>query len=220
MIHRILLAVVLCLSAAGAAGAAERRAGEAPAPPASVKSATADDPLLVFGEERKGRGDIPRGELSIRDYTMMILWLGVVLALVVGAAILLRRLMSGKGIAGRGRAVILERVALNPKQAIYLVGVGRRVLVVGASPDRLTALADIHDESEVAKIIEEPTGGGAGGTFDRFLNRAAREAGGARRPEGAEPAGRIRQEIDAIRRKMSSWTGGGASRGDSGEGRS
>ena len=75
-----------------------------------------------------------------------------------------RRLALGSrgGLAPSG-VEVLARNSINPKQSLCLVKLGPRVLLLGLSPNQMTALHTIEDPDEVARRIgaaEEALGEG------------------------------------------------------------
>jgi flagellar biogenesis protein FliO len=84
---------------------------------------------------------------------------------------------------------ILGRRNIDPRNMVYLLQCGERVLVVGASPQGLVTLAEITDPAEVAHLTEtcrqkEAAGGEQG--FGQFLQNV--RSRGAESSETA-PAG-------------------------------
>lgn len=86
------------------------------------------------------------------------------LAAVVGLILLLMwgyRKVNGTALGTLGRArrahllEVVARTPLSPKQSVCLVRVGPRLVVVGASGDRLTALDVITDGTTVAQLLGE-----------------------------------------------------------------
>jgi len=74
---------------------------------------------------------------------------GITLVLAVcGGVVAAARRFSSQGAAGEIRVV--SRVSLSPKHTIYLLRVGRRVLLVGAGPQGAPSL--ISELDELAEI--------------------------------------------------------------------
>jgi flagellar protein FliO/FliZ len=61
--------------------------------------------------------------------------------------------------AGNGRVAVIERAALDPGRAVYVVRVGERVLVVGASEQSLSLLAELRPEELPAPTVQAPARG-------------------------------------------------------------
>jgi flagellar biosynthetic protein FliO len=80
----------------------------------------------------------------------------VVLLVIVGLAALAKRFAPQRlraGLTGAGAIEVLARQYLSPKQSVAMLKVGRRIVLVGMSPDRLTHLETIHDPDEVAELV-------------------------------------------------------------------
>ncbi len=57
---------------------------------------------------------------------------------------------------GEGRVKVLERVSLDPRRSLFLVKLGERVLLLGASEQSLTVLAELRaDELDPAAQTTE-----------------------------------------------------------------
>ncbi|MFC1783654.1 FliO/MopB family protein [Planctomycetota bacterium] len=78
----------------------------------------------------------------------------IVLALIIGGAYLYKRLLLGgrRGTVPAG-VEVLARNSINPKQTLCLVKLGGRLLLLGLSPNQMTALQTIDDPDEVAELI-------------------------------------------------------------------
>ncbi len=102
--------------------------------------------------------------------------LGLVLAVIAGIALLLRRLVPAVRTMNGSAIEVLGRNHLSPKQSLALVRVGRRVLLIGVTAERLNTLCEVDDAEEVADLLvrapsgrrsDQPAG------FDKMLNEAA-----------------------------------------------
>ncbi len=101
--------------------------------------------------------------------------LGVVLAAIAGVALLFRRLVPSVRSAAGGGIEVLARNHLSPKQTLALVRVGRRMVLVGVTPERMTSLCEIDDPQEVSELLgaaskKRPAATDAG--FDLALSEA------------------------------------------------
>jgi flagellar biosynthetic protein FliO len=76
----------------------------------------------------------------------VILKLGIVLALIYGSLLLLRRWRFLSGNAKIRQLQVLETTRLTQKQALHLVRVGERVILIGATDQNLTLLSEIVPE--------------------------------------------------------------------------
>jgi flagellar biogenesis protein FliO len=67
-----------------------------------------------------------------------------------------------------GAIEVLGRNHLSPKQSLTLVRVGRRVVLVGVAPERLSPLCVIDDPQEVAELVGAKEGDLSAGVSRRF----------------------------------------------------
>jgi len=80
----------------------------------------------------------------------IIFKLGFVLLLVYGCLWLLRRWQGAAGRTQQRRLTLLESLRLTPKQALHVVRAGDQVLLIGATDQALTVLAEVHEELAAA----------------------------------------------------------------------
>lgn len=97
-----------------------------------------------------GTGDILPEDSNVPDsFSLMVrmaVSLGVVLLVIWGALVLLRRMTGGSGV-GRGASNIrvLDRSYLAPKRAVYVVQVGNRTLALGVTDTQISPLAELNE---------------------------------------------------------------------------
>jgi flagellar biosynthetic protein FliO len=130
--------------------------------------------------ERRSVGGAWKRE-SAPWYRSGLLSLAAVLVVIAAAAYLIRKLVPSVRMFNGGAIEILGRSHLTPKQSLALVRVGRRVLVIGVSVERLTTLCEIGEAEEVAELLVHSAGRrsgsprGADAPFDELLGEAAVE---------------------------------------------
>jgi len=101
----------------------------------------------------------------------------VVLAIIAGVAIAARRWLPKSSVFGaRGVVEVLGRQYLSSKQSVAVLKVGRRVVVVGMTPERLTHLDTITDADEVADLVGRAASGRPGSLSSAFEREVLREA--------------------------------------------
>ncbi len=135
-----------------------------------------------------------------------LLGTGVVMALLGGTFVLLRKYGRRAGLLGGGGVInVLARRELGQKQEVYLVEVGTRVFLVGSTRDHLATLGEFANPDEVA-VLRSRLPAGRGGSqrlaFRDSLREGLDEA--ASPPEGGGYAA-IAQEIAEIRRTVRAW---------------
>lgn len=86
----------------------------------------------------------------------------------------------GLGSLGNGRIEVLDRATLDARSTVFVVRVGRRVLVVGAGPQSVTTLAELT-EDELPPPRPEPRG-----LAEILLDRARSKPASTRVTEGSE----------------------------------
>lgn len=129
-------------------------------PAANPKSAS-----LRFSQSR---------EASTPWYRSGFVALGVVLAVIAALSLLLKRLVPSVRTMNGETIQILGRNHLSPKQCLTLVRLGQRVILVGATPERLSTLCIVEDPTEVAAILGTAVGKNARRSpFDAALGDAA-----------------------------------------------
>ncbi len=80
--------------------------------------------------------------------------LGVIVLLIFGAALVLRRWQAGGWKASPRQMKVVETVHLSPRRALHLVRIGDRELLIGATDQALTLLSEVEPAQSVQP---EPT---------------------------------------------------------------
>jgi len=110
-------------------------------------------------------------------------WLRTLLALAAVVAVIfvlryLLRRMGASGLPQRHRDVmrVLARSHLTARQQLFLVELGRRLVLVGCGPTGLRTLAEVKDPDEIAEVLAAAESGrtGLGGSFMSILKRRIR----------------------------------------------
>ena len=107
----------------------------------------------VSGDATPGPQAPTAGNTSPGRFELM--WpLLAVLALIGGAVILFRKFVPRSNRLGGGGAIhVLSNHFLASKQSLCLVRLGRRVVLVGVTPERISAVMEISDPVEMAEIV-------------------------------------------------------------------
>lgn len=203
---RACIAVSLLLSG-GIARAAD--------PPVDASKIADDDRVIrrhARADERAAGAAVRKPAGTIRlDPVLPTGWLApVFLVLGLGATLwTLRR--RARGLPGGGRTQMLDvigRVPLSPRQTLYLVRIGRRVVLLGATSDQVRTLIDVHDPVEAAEIVgaaAQARGGSLSSQFTEFLKTAAapfREAEPAAVAAAPRSVDEARGGIDRLRQQV------------------
>jgi len=99
--------------------------------------------------------------------------LAFVIALIYGGMYLLRRWPGGWFTASQKRVSLLETTRLSPRQALHLVQVGNRTLLVGATDQAVTLLAEVAPlvEGEAAPAQAKPVSQAFSYALDQALDQ-------------------------------------------------
>ena len=84
----------------------------------------------------------------------MFLSLGIVLAVMIGIAFVVKRL-GGFGAPVRKSDVridVIAHTALQPKRSLYVVRIGRSLLVLGSAENGLSMMTELHDDELLEKL--------------------------------------------------------------------
>ncbi len=94
------------------------------------------------------------GGLTSLPYGKMLWPLAAVLGTIGLTAWLLRKWAGGNGRLGSSGAItVLSRHYLSSKQSLCLVRLGRRIVLLGVTPEHITAVADLGNSDEAAAIV-------------------------------------------------------------------
>ncbi len=102
--------------------------------------------------------------------------LGVILGIIGLITWAVRRWMPrSTGLGGGGLITILARHHLSPKQSLCLIRLGRRVLLIGVTPEAIQAVAEIDREDEAAALIAAAERGKPGSFSSVFARLSERD---------------------------------------------
>jgi flagellar protein FliO/FliZ len=116
--------------------------------------------------------------LSIGSLVQLTLSLALIVGLIVGLSWLLKRLRVA-GPRSNGAMVILDQLAVSPRDRIVLVGIGAAQVLVGVGAGGVVALAPL-DHPLLAAPSDGPAPAGAAGSFaEKMRELLARQGRGA-----------------------------------------
>jgi len=124
---------------------------------------------------------------SVPWYRSGLMSLVFVLGAIGGVALLVRRLVPSMRTMNGPGLEVLGRHHLAPKQSLALVRIGRRVLLVGVSADRLNTLCEIDEPQEVAELLGRVQNRTA--SDEQFSGLLSGETAGF--DEASDPAGEL-----------------------------
>lgn len=177
--------VLLGLTLAGAGESNHPARLEEAGPPAAL--APDEDSELLGAEERRlgregasGRSDAEVVRVSAArgpgSLARLLLSLAVVLGLIAGGVLLLRRFVPRVRQYSTGQIEMLARTFVSAKQSLALVRVGQRVVLVGIGPESVSCLTVIDDPAEVGQLLARGGNrrrGVPSETFDRYVRQEA-----------------------------------------------
>lgn len=169
----VLLAIVAALLSPPRAMGADDEAGGTTAPAATRPGGADTRPVTPrsSAEDRAVSSDGGRGAAG--SIVRTLLALAVVVALIVGLRIALRR-FRGSSVSRTGPMSVLARTSVSARQQLLLVRLGRRLVLVGSGPEGMRALTEVLDADEVADLIRQ-AGGKADGKAGE--GQSSREGG-------------------------------------------
>lgn len=147
-----------------------------------------------------------------------IMSLAAVLMLVGILAYVVRKWLPGARQLDRAGLEILGKTHLSPKQSLAVVKIGRRLVMIGITPDRISSLATIDEPAEVAAMLADFSGAGRTGLQNRFgawMDRAESDFTQLDEPMtrgmDQEPARyrRAQHQVRGLLGKVKSMTAGG-----------
>lgn len=158
---------------------------------------------------------------------MQMLWpLATVLTLIVFGAYALRRWAARGGIklGADGPIRILARHYLSNKQSLCLVRIGQRLVLIGVTPEHISAVAEVSDPDEAALLTGQAQRGSTGSftqALSRFATGYSQAEDDASEPPCATPsAARLQSAGEGLRSltdRVRHWTANSPARGQPGK---
>jgi|TARA_B100000809_G_scaffold49393_1_gene44386 flagellar biogenesis protein FliO len=135
-----------------------------------------------------------------------ILWSSVVVVLLIGFFVVFRRFTKNSRLFGTNRTIdVIGKRGLGPRQAIFLVEVGGKVLVVGSTRENLSTLGEIQDREEIASLRQASQGSPNGDIFRKSLNEGLREY---EQEPGKKKSSRytgLIEELSELKKTVGAW---------------
>jgi len=93
---------------------------------------------------------------SVADYVRVLAGLLIVIGLIWGISLLLKKFVTVRGLAGSSNNLkVLTSLSLTPTRTLYMVRLGDRILLLGSGEGGLRTLAEITDPEEVSDLLRE-----------------------------------------------------------------
>ncbi|MBS1254005.1 MAG: hypothetical protein MAG451_03061 [Anaerolineales bacterium] len=189
------------------------RGGPAPEAPAASSSSDADG-LVWPAAATEEPGETPVDDRAIAaprvpaigDAVGFLAKFGLVLVLLYGSLRVLRRFMlNQQGIASSAHIEVLETKYLSSNRALYLVGAGPKVLLLGGTDQQITVLAEMTDgewngENGAGEMEDGGRRGRGAGPNSAFSRRESPSAGPAQAGL-TEAGGAVRRPAPAVSRE-------------------
>jgi len=158
--------------------------------------------LLRGGQTRQHGGELAAARPW---YLRPVSALAVVVALILVAAWAAKRWLPGVRRDSKGGPMqVLATTYLSPKQSLALVRCGRRVILIGVTPEHISSLAVMDETNELPDLAHASVRGDGerlSGQFNEALDEAASDFG---RNDAAwdEPLGPDERELAAARQEI------------------
>ncbi len=156
MIRPLLVTLVLLAPASREARAQEDAKDSPGAPEAPAgKHAPQKHPYALAAAAGAGARAEPTERPGLTWTLVKIgLTLAAILLLIVGVGWVARRVVPGaQGLGGSGPLRVIARLPIAPRAHVYLVQVGKRLLVLGFTGDAIRTLSEIVEPGEVASLV-------------------------------------------------------------------
>ena len=196
-------------AAVAGAGAGAGAVTAEPAQPAVAAADYENQPLAFSnsGNRRQLRGE---GEYRMPSIWPALLCVIVVCAVFCGILYCAKKYLPGhRQLFSHPAMEILGRTHLDQRRYVSLLRVGKRIVVIGVSPDEMRSLSEITDEEEITGIMEvaRPKSEAGLNIFQRLFQRnvqqheaaETRAIANARTAELEEQMSSLRQRVRAIR---------------------
>ena len=159
-------------------------------PPPAAGAFESRTPIGRGGEAAQTDGGRPSAAATLRKGMWSSGSAVVVLAVVGGAVVrtLRKRNPQTAGALPREAVDLIGRQRLDAKNAVGLLRVGRRLLIVGIGEDGLRTLGEVTDAAEIDRLAGLCRPAGPGGGFAAMLQSAVPKAKPAAGPAPKKPA--------------------------------
>lgn len=139
---------------------------------------------------------------SFWDLAPMLAIVGLILV----AALMVKRFLPGRRLfTGSGVLEIVARTPISNKQNLVLVKMGRRLVLLGVSPEQISTLCIVDDPQQVAMLLGEIVSGRPGSMAGAFADSFDEQAGAyqsepAEHDPAAVASSHVRGLLEKVRR--------------------
>lgn len=175
-----------------------------------LKKMRGEEKLFVLREKEKKTVVSDKDEADVNT-SGLVLWTILILALIVGGCLLLKKFFpNNKFMAGGGAITIVSRKQLTSKHSLFLVEVSGKVFLIGVTKDAIQTIGDFTDSETVsalktmspARQVESMDA-----TFKDRLKECVEEGEGGVDEREKEKLEGLFDEIAHIKSTVSKWRG-------------
>lgn len=185
-------------------------ATHAPAPAATSLPATQtfENQPFIFREQagRPSRSTTGSGGYGLPSILSLLFYVIVFGGMFCAFLYLVKKYLPGhRQLFSHPALEVLGRTHIDQRRYVSLLRVGKRIVVVGVSPDEMRSLSEITDEEEITAIMEvaRPKTEAGLTIFQRMFKRTVLDAESAEaRAEAMEKALDIEEQTSALREKV------------------
>ena len=100
--------------------------------------------------------DAPQVGPTMTDYFRIFIGLAVVIFVIWGLSVLLKRFVQVRGLASSTESMkVLYTMSLTPTRTLYMIRLGERIILIGAGDGGMRTLAEISEPEEVSMILRD-----------------------------------------------------------------
>lgn len=182
--------------------------------PTAAEAAFEANPITFKDSAARRRERAAQGESGSPAFPSLwpaIFCVVTVCGLFVGVLCLAKKYLPGhRQLFSHPAMEILGRTHLDQRRYVSLLRVGKRVIVVGVSPDEIRSLSEITDETEVTDLLEvaRPKTEAGLTIFQRLFQRTVIDVDSAEtRAMAVEKAQELEEQMTSIRQRVQSMRG-------------
>jgi len=101
-------------------------------------------------KQEKDKGNIKKIKIGWGDYIKIIVVLGVVIVIIYGLSLIIKKSLNIRGKIGDGANIIVNQ-PLGPGKWIQVVYIGGKFLILGVTNDRISLLTEVTDPKEIER---------------------------------------------------------------------
>ncbi len=174
--------------------------------PAAVASNNFENHPLSFPDTNRRRGRTDSDRAAMPSMWSALFAVLVVCGIFCGILYVVKKYLPGhRQLFNHPAMEVLGRTHLDQRRFVSLVRVGKRIIVVGVSPDEMRPLSEITDETEITGILElaRPKTEAGLTVFQRLFQKTVQKADAAEnRALADEKAAQIEVQMSTLRERV------------------